>query len=410
MRFNKAFTEIIKQDLEQGIVPALMGQPGIGKSAFIENLAFEMNTKAFIVPCNQLADKSDLTGARLVPTADGKSYSQVFYPHHVIHEAIDYALANPRENPILDLSEINRTTSDVTSGALTIVTLRKLGHMELPKNLRIIVDGNDEGNVTALDEASLSRFAIYHVEPDAHTLIEILGDTMNPWVKQVLLKAPKLVFQKPNLDVLTSDGDDDDDTTTLDSVFHTGEEMNQITTPRTIENLSKWLNKVTRLQLQEYLETPTQVKGIDSSLLQEIIEAKVGRTDFAIQTLAVITEDLAQGIANATGTGGITVPEPTCYASLKAAKTIAELEDLIEELTDNEKGGSLVMALSQREDNEILIQKLTARIDKFDQGHTTTLFALVGQQQLDNNNLKAFVESDAPLARTLGPALSGFVN
>lgn len=142
-----------------------------------------MGTKAFVLPVNQLAAKEDLTGGRLVPYTkdDGSTaHKQVFYPHHVIQEAIDYAIANPREWPILFLDEINRTTADVTSGALTLVTLRKMGHVELPDNLRLMIAGNDKGNVVALDDASLSRFVLIHVEPDAGTLMNILGDRMNP--------------------------------------------------------------------------------------------------------------------------------------------------------------------------------------------------------------------------------------
>lgn len=63
-----------------------------------------------------------------MPTADGKSYSRVFYPHHVVQEAIEYALANP----LLFLDEINRNTPDVTSAALTLVTLRRLGSWRCP--------------------------------------------------------------------------------------------------------------------------------------------------------------------------------------------------------------------------------------------------------------------------------------
>lgn len=45
MHFSDTFTEIIKQDLEDSIVPALMGEPGIGKSSFAEALAYSMATK-----------------------------------------------------------------------------------------------------------------------------------------------------------------------------------------------------------------------------------------------------------------------------------------------------------------------------------------------------------------------------
>lgn len=153
MKFNDTLTTLISQALDVGATPALMGEVGIGKSSFVEDLARSMNTRAFVLPCNQLADKADLTGARLVPyeLSDGStSYKQVFYPHQVIQDAIDYAIENPREYPILFLDEINRTTADVTSGVLTLVTLRRMGHVDLPANVRIMVAGNDRGNVTTL--------------------------------------------------------------------------------------------------------------------------------------------------------------------------------------------------------------------------------------------------------------------
>lgn len=411
MRFNDTLTEVIKQDLEQGIVPALMGEPGIGKSSFVEALAYNMGTKAFVLPCNQLADKADLTGARLVPTPDGKSFSQVFYPHHVIQEVIDYALANPREWPILFLDEINRTTADVTSGALTLVTLRKMGHIKLPANVRLMVAGNDKGNVTTLDEASLSRFAIYHVEPDAQTLISILGDEMNPWVKKVLTQFPALVFQKstPTAIVVDGDGDDgDDESVTMADLFDSGEEMNQLTTPRTIDNLSRWLNRATRQELSTYLATPTQIQGRESTVLNEIVEAKVGNTMFATQVIAVIAEDLASG-PNGGAAPRVNVPKPNCYAQLKAAATITDLAVVISGLTANEKSGSLLFALKESTDNSRLIEQLAAQIDDIEPDHTRTLFEMATGQVMNHQNLEVLLNSDSKVARGIKPALSAFL-
>lgn len=104
--------------------------------------------------------KADLTGARLVPyqKVDGSThYKQVFYPHQDIQDAVDYALANPNEYPILFLDEINRSTSDVTSAALSLPTLRRIGSEKLPPNLRIMVAGNDKGNVTTPSTRPASR-------------------------------------------------------------------------------------------------------------------------------------------------------------------------------------------------------------------------------------------------------------
>src|SRR5699024_7763864 len=151
-----------------GQTPALLGEPGIGKSALIEDLAREFKTKVFTLPVNQLADRADLTGVRMTQSAQG-DWGQSFFPHETIMSAIRYAEDNPDEHPILFLDEFNRASSDITSAILSFQTLRRIGTIEFPDNLRLIVAGNDKGNVTALDKASITRFAVYRVKPDIET-------------------------------------------------------------------------------------------------------------------------------------------------------------------------------------------------------------------------------------------------
>lgn len=413
MKFNDILTTLIQQSLEVGATPALMGEPGIGKSSFVEDLAYSMGTKAFVLPCNQLADKADLTGARLVPyeKADGtQSFKQVFYPHQVIQECIDYALENPREWPILFLDEINRTTSDVTSGALTLVTLRRMGHIELPDNVRLVVAGNDKGNVTTLDEASLSRFAIFHVEPDAATLMSVLGDALNPWVKKVLTQHPTLIFQKSTPNAIVADGHDDDDdgNVTMAELFEGGEEMNQLTTPRTIDHLSRWLNRADRQELASHLATPVEIDGRDTTLLNEAIEAFVGDTLFTTQLVATIAEDLA---SNAGGLvqNRVNVPKPNCYPELKAAGTVNDLAVRISALTQNEVSGSLLYAMKENADNARLIEQLAQAASQIEPEHTRTLFEMVTTGQIDRHNLEAFLEVDTPIVAAVKPSLSAFL-
>lgn len=413
MKFNDTLTTLIQQSLEVGATPALMGEPGIGKSSFVEALAYSMGTKAFVLPCNQLADKADLTGARLVPYTknDGtESFKQVFYPHQVIQEAIDYALANPREWPILFLDEINRTTSDVTSGALTLVTLRRMGHIDLPSNVRIVVAGNDKGNVTTLDEASLSRFAIFHVEPDAATLMSVLGD-MNPWVKKVLTQHPGLIFQKSTPNAIVADGRDDDDdngNVTMAELFDGGEEMNQLTTPRTIDYLSRWLNRVDRQELASHLATPVQIDSRDTTLLNEAIEAFTGDTMFTTQLVATIAEDLASNSGGPTQ-NRVNVPKPNCYPGLKTAGTVTDLAAQIATLTQNEVSGSLLYALKETDDNARLIEQLAQAATQIEPEHTRTLFELVTTGLIDRQNLESFLEIDTPIVTAVKPSLSAFL-
>jgi hypothetical protein len=409
VKFTQTLTDIIAVDLDEGIVPALMGEPGIGKSSYVEDLARSMNTKAFVLPCNQLADKADLTGARLVPTADGKSYSQVFYPHHVVQEAIEYALANPRENPILFLDEINRTTPDVTSAALTLVTLRRLGSVALPDNLRLMIAGNNKGNVTTLDEASLSRFALYNVEPDAGTLINLLGASLNPWVAKVLTQHPNLVFQKSAPNSIAFDGSDDDDDSTQTSVadlFASGDEMLQLTTPRTIDAASRWLNRVSHTTLQEYISTPVSIEGRDTTLLNEVMEGKLGNTDFTTHLISNIADTLSSGAGGAAVTH--TAPKPRVYDQLKGAQTASALSDLLKDLNDREKSGSLLYALYEKADNARLIGELVAVTTKLEPEHAKDLVKLASNAQLDDGNVDAFLGTGAPIAESMRMVLNIF--
>lgn len=409
MKFGSTLTTLVTQTLEAGTTTALVGEPGIGKSSFVTDLARSMNTAAFVLPCNQLAAKEDLTGARLVKDDHG-NYSQVFFPHHVIQEAITYAEANPREYPILFLDEINRTTSDVTSGVLTLVTLRRMGHVELPTNLRLMIAGNDRGNVTTLDEASLSRFVLLRVEPDATTFMEILGDRLNPWVRTVLSRRPHLIFQKePTVDVLADGPEEDEDgTASIDLSLDSAEEMHQITTPRTIEDLSTWLNIAGRDQLVEYLTTSVETRGRQMPLLAEVLESFTGNTAFTAELLSVMADDL-NSAATTTPANRVTVPTPTCYSDLKAKTTITDLAAAIGQLTDNEKAGSLLQALSEREDNTRLVEQLALETGPLEQEHTKTLIQIVSSDQFDRENLRAFLDVDAPVPNSMRTALSGYL-
>ncbi|MCY1718527.1 AAA family ATPase [Microbacterium sp. SL62] len=409
MKFNDTFLEIIKTDLEVGIVPALIGEPGIGKSSLIKDLATKMHTKSFTLPCNQLADKADLTGGRLVPYEhNGETkYKQEFYPHQVIMDAIDYANDHKREDPVLLLDEVNRSTSDVTSAALSIPTDRRIGSIDLPENLKVIVAGNDKGNVTSLDEASISRFAIYHVEPDAPTLISHLGDSLNPWVKAVLVKHPELIFEKGKPTTILVDGtgdDDDDNTASYTDLLDSGDEMLQLTTPRTIDAISRWLNATSTDKLTEYLQAPTIVGGITTTVLNETIEAKIGRTAFTTHLVAEIATGLTSGAVHQSNT--LTANKPACYQDLKNVSTVNELEKVIAGLGDRDKSGSLLYALYERHDNTLIIQQLAAQTDALIKEDNSLLVQLAASDLLDRGNVETLLGTSTKIGASSQIVLS----
>lgn len=406
MLFNELLVTTTVKLLDANRVPALMGEPGIGKSSFVEDVARRTNTRCFTLPCNLLADKADLTGARLVLDEKTGIWSQKFFPHDTISQAINYAKDNPNEQPILFLDEINRTTSDVTSGTLTLVTLRRIGNEDLPKNLRIIVAGNDRGNITALDDASVSRFAIINVAPDASTLIEVLGKSLHPYVKTVLEKHPETVFVKNTNEQVVADGQDDDDddnaTVSVFDLFDGTEEIRPFATPRTIDGVSQYLNVLSFEEVASLMATPSTTRdGRHVSYLQEVIEGMTGNTSFTTLLMGVISDELSKG---STGNNNAQrVVKPRIYSELKeAAKTSVDaVNQVVATMTDNDASGCFVFAMYEREDNAVIIQALNERLNNLAQNHINDFILLLSSGALYAKNCETVNRLDHGLAKQL---------
>lgn len=406
MLFNEMLVNTTIKLLDANRVPALMGEPGIGKSSFVEDVARRTNTRCFTLPCNLLADKADLTGARLVLDEKTGIWSQKFFPHDTISQAINYAKDNPNEQPILFLDEINRTTSDVTSGTLTLVTLRRIGNEDLPKNLRIIVAGNDKGNVTALDDASVSRFAIINVAPDASTLIEVLDKNLHTWVKTVLEKHPETVFVKNTSEQAVADGQDDDDddnaTVSVFDLFDGTEEIRPFATPRTIDGVSQYLGVLSFEEVASLMATPSTTRdGRHVSYLQEVIEGMTGNTSFTTLLMGVISDELSKG---STGNNNAQrVVKPRIYSELKeAAKTSVDaVNQVVATMTDNDASGCFVFAMYEREDNAVIIQALNERLTNLAQNHINDFILLLSSGALYAKNCETVNRLDHGLAKQL---------
>lgn len=411
-KFDDILMSYVRKNLETNCVPMLLGEPGIGKSSWLENLASLMHTKCFTLACNQLADKADLTGARLIPFTkqtldeDGNVISeeddgkQQFYPHAVIYDAIEYAQEHPRETPILFLDEINRTTSDVTSSILSLVTMRAIGtKRKLPPNLRLVIAGNDKGNIVALDEASTSRFVLYHVTPDKDTFVSI-NTELNPFIKNVLNAHPECIFCKQLTVGVQKDNDNDDDDDSFDilETIDDGETLAQITTPRTISALSSWLNTFSNQELMAGLSTMTHRDDEDISVLQEAIEGHVGRTNFTIYLM----NEIATNIMNTNNQSSVmTISKPTCYDAMKQCPDITALNAFFDTLTDAEQSNIMLYALYENEDNGVYIKTLAQRMTRLESADTKALVKLSALDKLDTDNLHILSQTNTPLSATL---------
>lgn len=409
MKFGTEAQTIIRATLESGGTPALMGDPGIGKSSFVTDLARRMNTKAFVLPCNQLAEKADLTGSRLMPDKE-HGYIQMFFPHWVITEAVGYARENPRETPILFLDEINRAPSDVTSGILTLVTLRKMGGTELPDNLRIIVAGNDRGNVTTLDEASLSRFVIFRMTPDASTLLGLLGDTLDQWTRKVLTEHPELVLVRTDLNAVMADDPNNGSgqpQASIEDFFDAEDSMNQMTTPRTIENLGCYLRSVPLEDLADYAVTAARIGDREVTLLNEVVEAFVGNTRFA----ELVVDEIVATVSNPGNAqqSQLTVPRPSSWDDLARATSMSQLNELVQQMSDHERSGCLLYALYDREGHQAKLRALAPALGEIDPDHMQLLVAMLSKGNFDRDNVRALKETSGPAVDKLRAVLSAYV-
>lgn len=417
MKFNDTLNTCVSKVLENNRIPMLLGEPGIGKSSWLECLATQMHTKCFTLPCNQLADKADLTGARLVPYekevkhSDGTittetDYKQVFYPHAVIQDAIDYAKTHPRETPLLFLDEINRTEAGVTSELLSIPTLREIGKEKLPNNLRVVIAGNDKGNVTALDSASISRFVLFRVEPDTQTFLSIHKD-LNPFIANVLKEHPETIFCK-TVNVVASESssqnsNNDDEDIMIEDIIDESDDMLQLTTPRSIAALSDWLNSFSNQELMSLLSDIRVIDGREVSTLEECIDGHVGHTNFSIFLLSEITNNIMSVDTQANAT---TVGKPACYDDMKACSDIQSLDDMIADMSPEDMSGCLLYAMYEKEDNALYIEHLSSVITQFIPNDLSTLMSLCSQNQLDSENVHAFLETNTPLSNALSMVLS----
>lgn len=397
MKFDSILTKFVANDLKTGKVPMLLGEPGIGKSSWTEALAKSMQTQCFTLAVNQLADKADLTGARLVPTGNGNNYKQVFYPHEVIMDAVEYAANHPRETPILFLDEINRTTTDVTSAALSIPTMRRIGSVKLPSNLVVMVAGNDKGNITSLDEASVSRFVLYRTEPDTQTFLDLHSD-LNPFIKSVLTKNPSLIFCK-TLNVASDTDDEESEMTySIDDIISDGSDMQQITTPRTLISLSDWLNLFSKDEIMQLLATPAVVNGDNTNLLMEGIIGHTGYTNFA---LALENEIQTNINITALNTMSKTPTKPVAYDTLKSQSDLAALQSFIDTMSDAEISACLTYGIFEKTSNENILLPLSRKATKLMPDDMKMLMSMVGSETYDKNNWDAVANSGTKIGAIL---------
>lgn len=394
------------------ICPFIMGQPGIGKSSVIRAMCQEHGWHFFELLCNQLGDRTDLTGCRSIKTTEeinGKTeeiWKQIFFPHQSVQDAISCAKQNPNDIVVLFLDEINRTSSDITSAILSFTTARKVGTYEFPDNVRFVVAGNDTGNITSLDSASMSRFAKYKLVPSAATYMEI-EPNLNPYIKNVLTANPELIFCKSNA-ITTSIGEDENGenvTNEFEAFDDEAEGFEQITTPRTISGLNAFLNACDQTKFAHLIGTITRdtETGEEVPLLKTVITGHVGHTEFADKLCALIADDISRGLMQKANN----VPKPvmpSIYNDIKRCADRQTRDAMLANMSIEDMSPVILYALYERGvDNRDLIRSLAQNYKGqfLTGGYQENLSALKCLDELNADNYAALLESNTELGNMM---------
>lgn len=397
------------------VAPFLAGEPGIGKTEFVKGLDSPGQTKVFSIDVNTLSDKGDLSAPRLMqnPNAtagdEKNGWMQVFFPHQTLTEAQEYALDNPSETVVILLDEINRTDSDVTSSVLTLLTSRRAGNMTFAPNVRFVLTGNLKGNVTALDSASLTRFALYEVEPDAETFLNVMenkGVSVNPFISQTLREHPEYIFLKPG-DMIAVTEEDSEHGAFDSDIFAESQEMVQYTAPRTIEGLNDWLNRVDDELLIDMINTEVHTepggKGRTLPQLHLVLRGQTGDTEFTDAIFGKILNKF-NGPASAP-----TITKPKAWDKILAGKSRDDLVSAVHGLDEDQIGPVLIYALTTKKDPhkvQIVIEAILGdtRYPAPDATTQQELFRRGASSELNEANLAyLFSQDDKALVQSLTP-------
>lgn len=406
--FNDTLSTLVLNNFKNGQVPFLVGNPGIGKSAWVEALAHQTHTKCFVFQANEVADKADVTGGRYMPIYDDNGqiteYVQTTFPHEIINEAINYAKDHPTERPILFFDEVNRTSADVTSLLLSIPTRRAIASKRLPDNLCIICAGNDRGNVIPIDTASRSRFVIYPVGPDLATFLA-KNPELHLAIKQTLEEHPETLYCERIFENAAND-EDDENSAFIDDILDDDGSLDQITTPRTLTALSNTLNEYSQAEMMALMN---EVSSVDSiSMLQEIVEAHVGHTMFTLHFMTNLLQSVTTAATN--NTSAIAVPRPLIYDQFDQATSVTDLNNIIAQASPSDLSGALVYALSEDTDRSQLISTLLTATQMLEPNDIKTLMSLASTGRLNRMNLTVFLNEETPLTNSFAPVLRSMID
>lgn len=170
--------------LSAGLVPAVWGSPGVGKSDVIRGIAANFNLEVIDFRLSQ-CESTDLNG---IP--DRKDGRLVWLPPVAIPLAHD-SIPEGRNGWLLFLDEANSAAVDVQKAAYKLILDRAVGQHALHPNVYMVVAGN-----LASDRAIVNRMPTPLQSRLVHFQLDVDLDTWLIWAEQNNIDERILAFMR----------------------------------------------------------------------------------------------------------------------------------------------------------------------------------------------------------------------
>ena len=163
--------------------------------------------------------------------------------------------------------------------------------------------------------------------------------------------------------------------------------MCQITTPRTITALSKYLNSISENEILALINEPSDIDE-EISVMEEIVTAHIGKTALTVHLMSELSTIVYN---NSNQSQSLLPPRPIVYDDLENATSMTDLENIVANFTENEKSQSLVYALAEKKDNSNIIPVLANSITNLDMDSEKRLASILTNNTIDKENFQIFL-------------------
>lgn len=165
----------------------VFGQPGIGKTAVINQFSREIGMECVSLLGAQLAPEDVMGVPKIVQETTR------FYPPSNIKRKEPY---------ILFLDELNASKQEVQKAFYSLILDQRVGEYTLPKGSIVVAAGNraeDAAIVKKMSSALINRLVIYHMKVNpSHWLKWATQAEIHPWIYEYIQKHPNSLVTEPS--------------------------------------------------------------------------------------------------------------------------------------------------------------------------------------------------------------------